>query len=757
MSKKSILGRAKAAVKVLSGAADMPFNIKQINGAQFITGQASFSAVNPHFFAQDGYNANAIAFYCINLVAAGCANVPLKVYRKKVVDGDYVYECDTEHELNKFLRQPRKGTSGYDFQFAMHAFQLITGNCYMLSRFRNVLNQPIGQPYEWDLLRPDRVSVTENNGELKGYRYSKPAGGNVDYPINPVTGASSVLHLKDFHPLNDFYGMSPLEPASKQVDISNQAARFNKALLDNGARLTVALHVSQNLTDEEVTNIKNQFVDTYSGAMNAGRSIVLENIERIDELGVNPRDMEFSEGQLNAFRLIANAMGVPTYMLGLRDTQSTFNNMQEARTFFYMTTISQRLKQFYGDMEGYAEGTINLYLQQVYGDENICIKPDWDKVDALSSVREKRYERAKSMTGIATIDEQRKVIGLQPLEIAGVTDIPWRPVGEAPITFSPVDEQTQEEAEKNYTQGGADDAMPSDYSDIEFKLINDQTPEARQRELAIFDRLLTAHERKFTQQMANMIDSQARKAAHEYEQKGGQAQIAAIFENDYPKTLEIYTKQYRTVMEFFGKRVIEAFSAKGVLLHEYKDTVSLFDLAVRRFLQLYAAKEVRLQSDTTKGMIRAAILQGEVNGKNRREIAKEIVKAAGGAVARRRAAVIAATETHSAANYAQREAGKVAAGDDSVEWVSAEDGRVRPTHSAADGQVIRDGEKFVVGDSRADYPGDPTLPAKERVRCRCTTAFVVDELSERSDSTELNKKEQKDKDISKSNVKNDEK
>lgn len=721
--KGGLFKRARAAVTALTSGS---LSMKSVSGLQMITGSASFTDPGAYNLARDGYNSNAIAYYCVNLVASASALVPLRVYKRKMVKGKVVLEHIPDHPLNKFIRKPNNGMSGQRFQHALHAYQLIAGNTYILSRFSNKENMPIGEPIEWDILRPDRTTVTERDGVVGGYLYTGPTGKQFEYPINPATRKTAVLHLKDFSPIDDFYGMPSLQPASKQIDISNQAARFNKAMLDNGARLSVALQVSEDLDDTQVDDIRNQFIESYSGASNAGRPFVLQNIDKVTELGVNPRDMEFTEGQLNAFRLIANAAGVPTYMLGLKDTQSTFNNMQEAKTFFYQTTVAQRITYFYGDTDGDIEGEINIYLQKFYGND-ICIKPYWDKVDALAPVREKRHQRAKELTGIATIDEQREIAGFEALNLNGVSDIPWRAVGEAPITFSgtELDPKVNNADSKKPKEDDEDDKAAG--GSLEFKLINDTDPVDRRRELAKFDRLLSIFERKFAPKMARIINEQAKLAAAEYQLRGNLAQIEAIFNNSQPKTLDLYVKHYRSVMRFFGNRVMDAFGKNDHIIHERKDADDTFDMAVRRFLEVFAAKAVQLQSETTKGLIRNAIMQGEADGLERRAIAKNIVKAAGGAIARQRSLVIAATETHGAANYAQKYAAIAATGEDRSEWVSAEDSRVRPSHSAVDGQVVEDGEQFNVGGHPADHPGDPSLPADERIRCRCTLAFVTEE------------------------------
>ena len=50
-----------------------------------------------------------------------------------------------------------------------------------------------------------------------------------------------ILHLTLFHPLDDHYGLGPLEAAAVAVDTHNAAAKWNKALLDNAARPSGAL------------------------------------------------------------------------------------------------------------------------------------------------------------------------------------------------------------------------------------------------------------------------------------------------------------------------------------------------------------------------------------------------------------------------------------------------------------------------------------------------------------------------------------
>jgi hypothetical protein len=52
-------------------------------------------------------------------------------------------------------------------------------------------------------------------------------------------------------------------------------------------------------------------------------------------------------------------------------------------------------------------------------------------------------------------------------------------------------------------------------------------------------------------------------------------------------------------------------------------------------------------------------------------------------------------------------------------WVSRHDKKVRPTHLAADGQVVPTRDEFVVGATTMRWPGDRQSPIEETANCRC--------------------------------------
>jgi hypothetical protein len=91
-----------------------------------------------------------------------------------------------------------------------------------------------------------------------------------------------------------------------------------------------------------------------------------------------------------------------------------------------------------------------------------------------------------------------------------------------------------------------------------------------------------------------------------------------------------------------------------------------------------------------------------------------------------RANAIAASLSTAAINAATEDAADLDEDPDSLVkvWFSMEDERVRPTHAAAHGQSVPVGEKFTVGGSPMDHPGDMSAPIEEWINCRCVMSLV---------------------------------
>jgi hypothetical protein len=87
------------------------------------------------------------------------------------------------------------------------------------------------------------------------------------------------------------------------------------------------------------------------------------------------------------------------------------------------------------------------------------------------------------------------------------------------------------------------------------------------------------------------------------------------------------------------------------------------------------------------------------------------------------------TEVVAAANAGSADLIALAGFTGTQQWLATNDPKTRVTHKQADGQVVAIGEMFSVGGWMASHPGSTTLPPGERINCRCSVAYDLDDES----------------------------
>ncbi len=341
--------------------------------------------------AEEGYRRNVIAFRCIREIAQNAASIPFLLFRGR--------EELATHPLLTLLARPNPLQSAPQLLESLYAFQLISGNAYLEGVRAD------GAPRELWALRPDRVKIIPGpQGLPAAYEYS--AGGrSIKWPTDPLTGACDVLHLKSFHPTDDWYGQGPLEAALTAIDQHNQAGAWNQALLQNAARPSGALVYAPKdgpalLSEDQFARLKRELEEQIEGAANAGKPLLLEGGLDWKSMGYSPTDMDWRQGRDAIAREIALAFGVPPQLIGLPDSQ-TYSNYREARLAFYEDTVLP--------LAFALRDALNAWLCPQFG-ETLRLDFDLDAVSALSPRRDALWERI-SKADFLTADEKRQALG----------------------------------------------------------------------------------------------------------------------------------------------------------------------------------------------------------------------------------------------------------------------------------------------------------------------------------------------------------
>ncbi len=353
-------------------------------------GPQDYFTLSKHCFIE-----NIIAFRAITMIAKSASSVVLTAYKnynngnKKELAG---------HQINNLLRQPSSKYGLAEFIEEIISYQLISGNAYIY-----VSENEAGVPTELQILRPDRIKILNNNDYLV-YKYMI---NGLEYDFSDdENGICDILHLKNFHPLDDLYGLSSLSIAHKSIEQHNECLEWNKALLKNGARPSGAVVMNGNnatMSDDQFERIKSQINEQVSGGENAGKIMLLEGGLDWREMSMSPKDMDFIETKNGSARDISLALGVPPQLLGIPG-DNTYSNMSEARMAFWEETVLPLLNNLCNKLSTWLSAQFM---------ENIEINYDPDSISALSSQRQIIWQNVNNSTFLSD-DEKRAMLGFSP-------------------------------------------------------------------------------------------------------------------------------------------------------------------------------------------------------------------------------------------------------------------------------------------------------------------------------------------------------
>jgi len=356
-------------------------------------GRAQWSARDTTSLIKNGFVNNPVGFRCVKMIAEAAAAVPIIVQ-----DCDRRYE---EHPLISILNRPNGAQSGADLLESFFGQLLLTGDGYFEAAGEDVK----GHPQELFVLRSDRMRVVPGpDGWPVAYEY---VVGARKHRFDMSKEFAPILHVKNFHPQDDHYGLSPMLAAAQALDVHNSASRWSKALLDNAARPSGAIVYSGgdggagSMAADQYDRLVDELESHHQGARNAGRPMLLEGGLDWKPMGFSPSDMEFQKTKESAAREVALAFGVPPMLLGLPG-DATYSNYLEANRAFYRLTVLPLVEKVAAALSG--------WLPQGFG-EAAFFKPDLDNIPALAAEREAQWARVTG-ADFLTDAEKRSLLGL---------------------------------------------------------------------------------------------------------------------------------------------------------------------------------------------------------------------------------------------------------------------------------------------------------------------------------------------------------
>lgn len=693
-------------------------------------GRPMWSDTDTVGLAREGYQRNPYVYRAVNLIAEGVASLPWLAYTQKA-DGELT-ELTRQHPALAILQKPNPEEWQAAFLKKVIAFLLLSGNSY-------IVKVQVGSRLDelWTL-RPDRVQLFLGDAKrvVRGFRY-EANGMHQDFQ------ADQILHLKTFHPLDDFIGMAPIEACARSLDMNNEARAHNVSLLQNGARPSAIAKTAGELSKPQRATLKEELNSAMNGTTNAGRLMLLEAGMELQPWGLSPVDMDFMESMRLSAREIVNVLGVPPEMTG--DTSNkTYNSYPEARRAFYQEAVLP--------WADFIRDALNHTLAPMFGD-GVLFGYDRENIEALQEDAAARWKRAleAKREGVLTTNEAREMLGYDadptPEADKLLVSPTMMPLGEEPepaatapggATGAPGDEDAED-----------DEAEDDEPPEPEAKAFNLRTARAKGMHWKSTDRQRRRWAKTIAAQIAKRFRAEraAVMAAMGKAQNPDTALEYALEElkEQRAEWVKLLRAVYQVVGEPFARGVLKALKSQAVSVTGWDPRVKLYlskaddDLSdvwlreVQRWVEEHGAKRVQGISETTARKLRNELQAGIAGGESIGEMQQRVDTLYLEQIIPHRSESIARTEVLSASNLASQEAAKSTGLPLVKEWIATRDDRTRTEeqgpfdHLAADGQKVAMDEPYVVSHERLMYPGDSSLGASpgNTIQCRCTEGYHV--------------------------------
>lgn len=369
------------------------------------------------------YKASVPVYFAVNIRGDAVARAPMKAYTVK--GRNELEELPANHPVQKHLAGVNPWWTHSDLWRGVETYLCLWGSSF---RFVDKIG-PTPATWEQWLLRPDKVAIVVDkrpgsvNQYIKGFIYD-PYGAK--YPMLP----DEVIWDRYFNPLDEFSGLSPLEPLLQDIlPMRQDMIRANRFLFKNGIMSPkVAFMMKGPLTDDNVEQFYARLEERHSGPENAHRPFIVDmGSGNVQNLGFTNREMEWSDGVKWAAGDVLTAFGVREELYP-GSQRTTYHNLSEALQDFYRNTISSEWEL----LEAGMSERFRPMLPAQY--RNLVFKFDTTVVGAMQeSLNEKsNREINETRSGVRTPDEYRAERGMPPLP-DGLGAKPYVSAGTLPL------------------------------------------------------------------------------------------------------------------------------------------------------------------------------------------------------------------------------------------------------------------------------------------------------------------------------------
>ena len=607
----------------------------------------------------------------VSTIAESAAAIELEMYKSgRMGNSVPLYN----HEFLKLMKKPNPMESQFQFLERHFTFMELAGESFWyLAR-----GAKTGLPREMYLLRPDLMDVvidkSDPRGLVKGYLLHKGDGKDVAFD------REEILHFKLPNPLNPYRGMGVVEAAQAFIQTEAFATDWTKNSIYNAGRPSGILGIKGTIGEDQWESVKRTFKNEYSGTENAGKTMLLKDIDGIyfQKLGMDLEGVELKDLKNLTRDDIMVMWKTSKTMLGITDDVNRAN-AREARAVFKENLIKPKVERFMDH--------INAFLiEPTYGEsiflsyEDLTVTSDQDKLN----------EWKEGYNKWLTTNDIRREKGDKPLAggdliympltmVPTIGDIPEEePVEptepEEPAEPAPNEDEPKENPEDNPEDQPEDQEEEKSKKKAKKKSVKKEIVKKevtiRKGQAEIFRQLLYRIAKKWTKKYKRIIDTELDKQLNELlEQNSGKS--VSSKKKDISGWIPNFAEFKKNILALVVPLIDELMKEQAKVASDLIDSTVEFN--IDDVIQKYITDRTSLMVDNLGNDIvdklTGTLTQGIQDGDSVKKL-KDRVKEVYGQMKDSRAELIARTETIAMSNHAAVEAYRQSSIVKKLKWYS---------------------------------------------------------------------------------------
>tara|TARA_R110002167_G_scaffold57840_8_gene163904 strand:+ start:134250 stop:135560 length:1311 start_codon:yes stop_codon:yes gene_type:complete len=271
----------------------------------------------------------AAVWACVRRISETVAMLPLGLYERQKDGGRIQVQSSLSNVLS---HRPNADMTSMQFWEAVLASLLLKGNAFI------EIHRSGSDIIALDFLMPNRIDVDlADNGSLI-YWYT-PRKGRKRQILK-----QNMMHIPAFS-LDGLMGLSTISYGANVFGGAMSAEDVSANTFKNGMTKTVAFKVDRVLKPEQRAEFR-EYVKTITGAMNAGKSPVLEQGITPELIGINPKDAQLLESRNHSVEEICRWFLVDPSLIGYGGKDSNWGTGLEQKMIGFVTlTLSSWIRR----------------------------------------------------------------------------------------------------------------------------------------------------------------------------------------------------------------------------------------------------------------------------------------------------------------------------------------------------------------------------------------------------------------------------